>query len=103
MGQKSLGVALVGPVSLGLELLREILHLIRQDPLLGQIVPLVSVGPEGHGKKRHVGLFRRLAIFQPVAAFAGRYHVFPFVAAAAGNGHDVIAGEFTAGELTPAV
>ncbi len=50
MGYKSLGARLVGPVSLGLEPLREILHLIRQDPLLGQIVPLVSVGPKGYGE-----------------------------------------------------
>ena len=66
-------------------------------------MPLVSVGPEGYGKKRHVGLFRRLANFQPVAAFAGRNHVFPFVATAAGNGHDMIPREFTAAELTSAI
>ena len=58
-----LEVASVRPVALGLELLGEILHLIRKDALLGQKMPLVSVGSEWHGEQWHVSFFRRLTIF----------------------------------------
>ena len=45
---KGIWVASVRPVALGFELLGEVLHLIRQDPLFGQKMPLISVGPKWH-------------------------------------------------------
>ena len=45
-----LGVASVRPVALGLELLGEVLHLVCQDPLFSQIVPLEGVGPKWYSE-----------------------------------------------------
>ena len=97
------GATSVGPVAFGLELLGEVFHLVRQDPLFGQKMPLISVGSEWHCKKRHVRFFGCLAVFQPIAAFAGRDHVLPFIAAAPGNWHDMIPGQLATAELASAV
>ncbi len=56
-----------------------------------------------HREQRHAGLLRRVAAFADVAGEAGADDVFPAVAAALGQRHDVVAREFAAREMFAAV
>ena len=85
LGGVTMRAASVRPVALGFELLGEILHLVRQNPLLGQEMPFVSVGPEWHSEKRHVRFFRRMTILEPVTALAGSDHVLPLIVPTPGD------------------
>ncbi len=73
----------MGPVALRFELLRQVVHLIGQNPFLGEVVPLVGVGSKRYCQEGHVSLLRCLAVLEPVTALAGRHDVFPLIGAAA--------------------
>ena len=69
----------VSPVTLGLELLGEILHLISQNALFSKVVPFVGIRSKWHCQQRHACFLWCLTIFEPVASLAGGDHVFPAV------------------------
>lgn len=98
-----LACELVGPGSFGPKLFREVVHLVGQNPVFGQEVPLERVRPERHRQQRHVGLFGGFVVFLPIAAFAGGHHVFPAVGSAARQWVNMVAGEFRAGQLVATV
>ena len=60
--EKWVDVFLVSPIPLRFKLLREVIHLISQNPVLREIVPLEGVGSKRYRQERHVGFFWSLAV-----------------------------------------
>jgi len=83
----------VRPVSISLESLRQVFHLIGKNAVFGQKVPLEGVGSKRYREQRHTGFFWRFVIFLPIAPFAGGDNIFPLVGTPSASGQHVISSQ----------
>ena len=85
------------------KLLSQVIHLVAENPVPSQECVLPGVWRKGNGQQWHAGLFRRATSLAVIAGPASCNAVGPIIAAAAGDGYNMVPRQHASAHCLAAV